>query len=112
LHHGGGGVGIIGKFREFRQPKHAIEQIYALTIESKAGQEFIFGDDPRGKVRRYPVRVNEFLVERAETRIGEIIHAVEPVARVIERHVPAMPIEEAICRPVGVRGSCCQAAMV
>jgi hypothetical protein len=78
-------AGIIGKFREFRQSKHAAEQIYALAIESKAGQEFIFGDDPRGEVRRYPVRINEFLVERTETGIGKIIYAVEPVARVIGR---------------------------
>ena len=64
--HGGTVIGIIGKFGEFRQSQHAAEQIDALPIERTAGQRFIFADDPCGEVRRYPVRVDEFLVQRAE----------------------------------------------
>src|SRR3546814_16089892 len=42
-------------------------------------------------------------MERAETRIGEGVDSVEPVANVIERQVPAVPVEEPVRRAVGIR---------
>src|SRR5690242_19443321 len=101
--HGRAVMGIMCKFSKFRQSQDATEQIDALPIKDPAAQGFIFANDPRREVRRHPVRIDELLVERAKPGIAEVVDAIEAVDRVVERHVPTMPVEEAVCRPVRIR---------
>jgi hypothetical protein len=93
---------IIGQFGQLGQPMHPRQNPDAFAVKKPFRRVLIAADDTSGEVRRDEIGIDEFLMKRAETGIREIIEPIESPARMVECHVPAMAVEEAVSDAIGI----------
>ena len=86
---------LVGQLGQLRQPMRRRQQGDPPTLQAPTAEALVGGDDALGEVGIDERGIDEFLVQRTDARVGEVVHTVQPPGLAIECHVPAMAVEEA-----------------
>ncbi len=86
---------LVGQLGQLRQPMRRRQQGDPPTLQAPTAEALVGDDDALGEVGIDERGIDEFLVQRTDARVGEVVHTVQPPGLAIECHVPAMAVEEA-----------------